>query len=115
MAEYIRREPTILAVNMAMEKFPYTKDPERPQTYSMYNEGWTNACDCILGMIEAEDTADVAPVVHSRFVNMGGFPACERCGASPGVWEPKPNNPSGFPLYCYACGAKMDKEAGDGA
>lgn len=57
--------------------------------------------------------ADVAPVVHSRFVNMGGFPACENCGASPGTWEPKPNNQSGFPPYCYACGAKMDKEADD--
>lgn len=55
-------------------------------------------------------TADVAPVVHSRFVNMGGFPACERCGASPGFVEPKPKNPSGFPPYCYAYGAKMDKE-----
>lgn len=47
-------------------------------------------------------------VVHSRFVNMGGFPACENCGSSPAVWEPKPDNPDGFPPYCYNCGARMD-------
>lgn len=58
-------------------------------------------------------SADVAPVVHSRFVDMGGFPACERCGASPAVCEPKPNNKSGYPPYCYSCGAKMDMEAPD--
>lgn len=63
--------------------------------------------------IKAIPAEDVAPVVHSRFVNMGGFPACKHCGASPGTWEPKPNNPSGFPPYCYACGCKMDKEAED--
>lgn len=68
-----------------------------------------------LGMMVAVNfrKADVEPVVHSRFVNMGGFPACERCAASPGTWEPKPDNPSGFPPYCYACGAKMDMEATD--
>ncbi len=57
---------------------------------------------------------DAAPVVHIRFINMGGYPAGEHCGASPGVWEPKPDNPSSFPPYCFACGAKMDKEAPDG-
>lgn len=25
---------------------------------------------------------DAAPVVHSRFINMGGYPACEHCGWS---------------------------------
>lgn len=65
-------------------------------------------------MIAELPAVDVAPVVHSRFVNMGGFPACENCGASPGTVEPKPDNPGGFPPYCFACGAKIDKEATDG-
>lgn len=63
------------------------------------------------GIVHTVPAADVTPVVHSRFVNMGGFPACENCGASPGTHEPKSDNPSGFPPYCYACGAKMDKES----
>lgn len=54
--------------------------------------------------------ADVEPVRHGRWVNMGGFPACSECGCSPAVWEPKPNNPKGFPEWCYGCGAKMDLE-----
>lgn len=61
-------------------------------------------------IIMRQPAVDAAPVVHSRFVNMGGFPVCEHCGASPGTHEPKPDNPSGFPPYCYACGSKMDKE-----
>lgn len=24
---------------------------------------------------------DAAPVVHSRVINMGGYPACEHCGS----------------------------------
>lgn len=64
----------------------------------------------MIDAFEAVPTVDVAPVVHSRFVDMGGFPACEHCGASPAVWEPKPNNQRGYPPYCYNCGAKMDEE-----
>lgn len=59
-------------------------------------------------LIMIQKTPEIDLAVHSRFVNMGGFPACEHCGASPGFVEAKPNNPSGFPPYCYACGAKMD-------
>lgn len=45
---------------------------------------------------------DAAQVVHSRFINMGGYPAGEHCGASPGAWEPKPDNPKRLPsvLLC---------------
>lgn len=54
--------------------------------------------------------ADVEPVRHGRWVNIGGFPACSECACSPAVWEPKPNNPKGFPEWCYGFGAKMDLE-----
>lgn len=66
MSDYIRREPTILSINMAMDKFPYEKDPQRPETYSKYNEGWSDACDYILAMIEAESIADAVPVVRCK-------------------------------------------------
>lgn len=91
MAEYIERSAAIRALTL-------------------------HDCDSAGAKIVIRDihAADVAPVVYSRFVNMGGFPACENCGASPGTVEPKPDNPSGFPPYCFACGAKMDKEACNG-
>lgn len=61
-------------------------------------------------LVNGLPTADVEPVRHGRWVNMGGFPACSECACSPAVYEPKPNNPKGFPEWCYGCGAKMDLE-----
>ena len=60
--------------------------------------------------INQTPAADVEPVRHGRWVNMGGFPACSECACSPAIWEPKPNNPRGFPEWCSGCGAKMDLE-----
>lgn len=58
--------------------------------------------------------ADVAPVVHGRWVYDGGNEYvdhyhCDQCGAEIDLCnevytEPKPN-------YCPNCGAKLDKEA----
>lgn len=60
-------------------------------------------------------TADAPETVrYGRWVNMGGFPACSECACSPAVYEPKPNNPKGFPEWCYGCGAKMDLEDDNG-
>lgn len=71
-----------------------------------------NFCDVYnaIRLIKSLPAADVEPVRHGRWVNMGGFPACSECACSPAVWEPKPNNPKGFPEWCYGCGAKMDLE-----
>lgn len=66
--------------------------------------------DDMLSEVMDAAAADVEPVRHGRWVNMGGFPACSECACSPAVWEPKPNNPKGFPEWCYGCGAKMDLE-----
>lgn len=53
-------------------------------------------------------TADVAPVVHGRWLHEtteGGFHIwkCSRCGRGMN------DNPGGVDLYCYHCGAKMDE------
>lgn len=53
------------------------------------------------------NTADVAPVVHGRWMyekTEGGFHIwrCSRCGRGMN------DNPEGIDLYCYHCGAKMD-------
>ena len=39
--------------------------------------------------------ANVGPVQHGRWVNMGGFTVCSECACSPGFHEPKPGNPCG--------------------
>ena len=53
--------------------------------------------------------ADVAPVVHGRWIYKGDSQAweCSRCGKGIN------NNPDGIDLYCYHCGAKMDKTVED--
>ena len=57
--------------------------------------------------IKAAPAADVAPVVHGRWMHEeteGGFPTwkCSRCGHGTNY------DPNGIDLYCYHCGAKMD-------
>lgn len=99
MAEYIEREAAIAVINRL-------KSPARSPAQK-------NMITVALTGMNRIPSADVAPVVHSRFVDMGGFRACQHCGASPAGWEPKPNNQSGYPPYCYNCGAKMQEEATD--
>ena len=49
--------------------------------------------------------ADVAPVVHGRWIHKGNSQVweCSRCGRGIN------NNPEGIDLYCYHCGAQMDE------
>lgn len=55
--------------------------------------------------------ADVAPVVHGKWVNLGGRGwRCSNCGfiiGTEGIWEP-PNRTDQCNIYCRCCGAKMD-------
>lgn len=106
MNKYIMREPVILAVNMAAEEFPYKKDPKEPETYSKYNEGWTDACYYIFAMIEAEDIADVLPIVHGYWEShlLPLAYKCSICGYKPSFRAWKYENLK----FCPNCGAKMD-------
>ena len=60
----------------------------------------------ILGMIYEMPSADVAPVVHTRWAHLGGDEwCCPVCGfviTTEGSWD-KPTK-----KYCEDCGAKMD-------
>ena len=49
MAEHIERESAVAVATYAEDEHPYDKDPKKPETYSAYNEGWTDACDFIRG------------------------------------------------------------------
>ena len=53
--------------------------------------------------IESFPNADVAPVVHGRWIYKGDSDMwlCSRCGRSINA------DPEGIDLYCYHCGAKM--------
>ena len=50
--------------------------------------------------------ADVAPVVHGKWIREGSSHTwvCSRCGRGVNA------APEGIDLYCYHCGAKMDEE-----
>lgn len=98
--EYIMRESVILDVDMAADKFPYKRVGE-PETYSKYNEGWTDACDYILGMIETEKCADVALVTHGQWMP----PVVGKYGCLCSVCKKQSDNSF---AYCPNCGAKME-------
>ena len=74
-----------------------------------YNGCLCRACwvDDMLDEVECSQSADVAPVVHGRWMHEeteGGCHVwmCSRCGRGMN------NNPVGMDFYCYHCGAKMD-------
>lgn len=89
MAEYIERS---YIRKMAMLEMAYTMETE------------TDAA-VVLRMIDDAPAADVAPVVHGRWVyHDDGVITCSECG----------NAESSDSYYCRYCGAKMDGERKDG-
>ena len=62
----------------------------------------------ILGMIYEMPAADVAPVVHGRWIYKGEYAVCTECGGRSGTQydgvEPIPL----MTQFCPNCGAKMD-------
>lgn len=64
-------------------------------------------------LLDEIPAADVAPVVHGRWLHLGGDEwFCSACGfviSTEGSWE-KPTK-----KYCEDCGAKMDGGNGDAA
>ena len=100
MAEYIERE--------AIMEFPIRKDRCDKEHA---NEHFIFGIESVLEYVENLPAADVAPVVHGRWMHEeteGGFHVwrCSRCGRGMN------DNPEGMDFYCYHCGAKMD---GDGS
>lgn len=83
MAEYIERRAAIEHLNV-----------------------WCGGCGSAVECILAEPAADVALVVHGRWVHLGGDAwCCSTCGfviTTAGSWD-KPTK-----KYCEDCGAKMD-------
>lgn len=98
MAEYITKEAAIQA-------FEWGEADVIEDYGDGYNFGFSRGI--IKSAINAIPAADVAPVVHGRWMHEeteGGFHIwrCSRCGRGMN------DNPEGIDLYCYHCGAKMD-------
>ncbi len=62
----------------------------------------------IIDLINNQPTVDAVPMVHGRWVHLGGDEwCCSACGfviATEGSWD-KPTK-----KYCEDCGAKMEQE-----
>ncbi len=91
MAEYVKRA--------AIMEFPIRKDhcdKERA------NEHFIFGIESVLEYVENLPAADVAPVVHGRWVyhDDDGVVTCSECG----------NAESSEGRYCSYCGARMDEE-----
>lgn len=94
MAEYIKREAAI----KAMEKADYT---------AIANDADDCKADYLREIIESVPAADVAPVVHGRWIEKTvpegcRYFECSNCGAH----ENRHTAIKGY--YCWRCGAKMD-------
>lgn len=66
MVEYIKQSDAVVVADYAADEHPYDKNPEKPETYSNYNEGWNDACDYIREKLEAVNPSEVAPVVRCK-------------------------------------------------
>ena len=117
MAEYLERSTVIDIAISAEDVHPY-KVAGRSETYSDYNQGWSDACGYISELFEAAPTIDVLAVTSDTLVGSGaielapmlrgewidddyGFARCSECGWE---WdEPEYKTP-----YCPNCGAKME-------
>lgn len=87
MTEYINREAAIRALlNDAPEQVSYSRE---------------DAADCICYM----DAADVAPVLHGRWLYGDYYDIGDVCSECD--WDSQMTHPSY--RYCPNCGARMDK------
>lgn len=110
--EYIEREAAVVMADYAEDEHPYDKDPKRPETFSAYHEGWSDACDYIRSRLESLPAADVAPVRHGRWIWADdGYLRCSNCHQKAPVMTQYQDEPMTIATaYCPNCGAKMDLE-----
>ena len=95
MSEYIERS--------ALMQFPIHRNHYDRKNG---NKHFINGIASVLEYAENLPAADVAPVVHGRWIYKGDSDmwVCSRCGRSVNA------DPEGIDLYCYHCGAKMDEK-----
>ena len=95
MPEYIERE----AISEGIRKYYYKNPPN-----SSYEEGFDRGLDRAQRAILDAPAADVAPVVHGRWMDNEDYMFCSCCGMQ---WNYCDNDTEDF-HYCPNCGCRMD-------
>ena len=105
MAEYIERESAMLLPELPKEYRNYQTD----NLDDAYEQGWYDALCCL----EHIPAADVAPVVHGRWIDRGDYVTtaygslpvnmCSECHMDVTLED--------FDSYCPNCGARMDGDS----
>ena len=103
MAEYIEREALEVALNHRLN-FLMAENGE----YDHYTSGFDEA----VTRVENFPAADVAPVVHGKWVFADdGYLRCSECTQKAPVVQPYDDEPTTTATnYCPYCGARMDLE-----
>lgn len=91
MSEYIDRQALLDAI-------PPTKEDKQISLYGAVADFISLVCDV--------PAADVAPVVHGKWVTIDGVSRCSECGYIP-AYDSAIDDLFYSP-YCPNCGAKMD-------
>ena len=97
MAEYIERESAMLLPELPKEYRNYQTD----NLDDAYEQGWYDALCCL----EHIPAADVAPVVHGRWLYGDYYDIGDVCSECD--WDSQMTHPPY--RYCPNCGAKMDE------
>lgn len=75
------------------------------------NEHFIYGIETVLEYVENLPAADVAPVVHGRWMESGPLLECQSCGE---IYSRLGGNAGKLWNYCPNCGAKMDGGAENG-
>ena len=106
MSDYIRRADAVDAVafGITIASAFNSETGERIDLFAKENDELRKA----IKRIHELPSADVAPVIHSRWIKTADGAECENCGREAVYqivddhWE--------YENFCPHCGAKMDKE-----
>lgn len=122
MAQYLERSTAIDIAISAEDVHPY-KVAGQPETYSDYNQGWSDACGYISELFEAAPTIDVlavtsdkliesgaielAPMLRGKWIlrheGFGHYWECSVCHTNPCIYVTEHTK------FCPNCGARMDE------
>lgn len=103
MAEYIKREATIKAIVDSRNRYYNSAS-------NQYLVGRCDGLDIAAGLLRVAPAADVAPVVHARWIYVEETLATSSGYCCSACRRPRwlsPDVPEVF-KYCPNCGAKMD-------
>ena len=95
MAEYIEKEKVIERIDLSIKSWSADYNSNSPNMVRAYKD--------VKSRLESIPAADVAPVVHGRWIEDGGYQVCSNCGEEHHWDEYRA-------AYCEGCGAKMDGE-----